>query len=111
MGPAGHYTGQFMAIAGVADFVETLQQSALLEPTEVAEVTQLWAPCLVEPRKLAGERIRRNWLTPYQVNQVFQGKGRELSLGPYVVLERLGEGGMGQVFKARHRTLYRVVAL
>ena len=32
-------------------------------------------------------------------------------LGSYVLLEPLGEGGMGAVFKARHRRLCRVVAL
>lgn len=32
-------------------------------------------------------------------------------LGPYLMLERLGEGGAGQVFKARHRKMERVVAL
>jgi serine/threonine-protein kinase len=100
-----------MAIADVTEFIETLQQNGLLEPTQIGEVTQMLARCLPEPRKLAGELIRRDWLTPYQVNQLFQGKGRELCLGPYVFLERLGEGGMGQVFKARHRNLQRVVAL
>ena len=62
-------------------------------------------------RRLAGELIRRGWLTPYQVNQLLQGRGRELLLGSYVLLERLGEGGMGQVFKARNWKLGQVVAL
>ncbi|MBY0524870.1 MAG: protein kinase [Gemmataceae bacterium] len=32
-------------------------------------------------------------------------------LGPYTILDRLGEGGSGQVFKARHRAMNRLVAL
>jgi WD40 repeat protein/serine/threonine protein kinase len=33
------------------------------------------------------------------------------SLGEYDIIEELGKGGMGQVFKARHRTMKREVAL
>src|SRR5262249_43210139 len=43
--------------------------------------------------------------------QLLQGRGRELLVGPYLILERLGEGGAGQVFKARHRKMDRTVAL
>ncbi len=33
------------------------------------------------------------------------------AFGEYVLLDQLGRGGTGQVFKARHRTMHRIVAL
>src|SRR5262249_27928369 len=44
---------------------------------------------------------------------LFQGRTEELALGPYLLLDRVGEGGMGYVFKARHMNmkLGQVVAL
>ena len=62
-------------------------------------------------RILARVIVQRGWVTPYQINQLLQGRGRELVLGPYLILERLGEGGAGQAFKARHQKMNRVVAL
>jgi serine/threonine protein kinase len=35
----------------------------------------------------------------------------ELVIGNYQVLDRLGAGGMGTVYKARHRRMKRVVAI
>src|SRR5262249_46040672 len=64
-----------------------------------------------EGKLLARELIRRDVLTPYQANQILKGKGRSLVVGPYKLLERLGEGATGQVFKARHDRLHRNVAL
>lgn len=42
---------------------------------------------------------------------VWHGKTDRLSLGNYVILDRISVGGMGEVFHARHRVMKREVAL
>lgn len=53
----------------------------------------------------------RGRLTEYQRQRVGEGRSGELVLGNYTVLNRLGEGGMGEVYKAIHRRMRRVVAI
>lgn len=102
--------GAIMDLPSVFDLVESLRQHELLEPQQLDALAPLALRC-AEPRVLAGELLQRGWLTAYQVNELLQGHGPELVLGQYVLLEHLGEGGMGKVFKARHRHLERTDAL
>src|ERR1043165_2984619 len=88
--------------------LDALRQHRLLDFKQLEELNGVSFP---EPKLLTKELIQRGWLTPYQANQLLDGKGDELVLGAYILLERLGEGGMGQVFKARHRNLGRISAI
>ncbi|GIW81283.1 MAG: hypothetical protein KatS3mg105_3090 [Gemmatales bacterium] len=99
-----------MAIATNAELIKALRTTKLLTPQQLNEAVALQAR-FRDPRSLSRELLRRGWLTVYQVNQIMQGKAESLVFGSYVLLERLGEGAMGKVFKARHQTMNRIVAL
>ena len=98
-------------IASTAEFVALLHSYRLLDSARLEEVGSVLQARFADPQNLARELLQRGWLTAYQVNQLLQGKAPNLVLGSYVLLERLGEGGMGQVFKARHQKLDRIVAI
>src|SRR5476649_2027600 len=96
-----------MATTAPNSFMDALRQHRLLDAKQLEELDSLHAR-FPDPKTLAKELIQQDWLSVYQVNQLLNGKGHELVLGSYILLQRLGEGGMGQVFKARHRNLGRI---
>ncbi len=55
--------------------------------------------------------VSRGLLTEFQVECLLAGNGDTLTLDRYVLLDRIGAGGMGQVFRARHRRMNRIVAV
>ena len=71
------------------------------QPLPAAEVTD---------DELAGMLIQMGLLSAYQVDQLHAGRTK-LRLGPYLVVDWIGQGGMGQVFKAVHRIMGREVAV
>lgn len=93
-------------------FVKQLSDSGLLSPEEIRDIC---ASVPAEKRKdgqnLARELIRQKKLTKFQAEAIYQGRTKSLILGNYTILEKIGAGGMGQVFKAQHRRMKRIVAL
>lgn len=95
----------------VAQFVRAVTEYRLLDGEQLVELSGVLARAFTDARLLARHLLHREWLTPFQINQIFLGRAADLLLDQYVLLERLGQGGMGQVFKARGLNLGRVVAV
>lgn len=55
--------------------------------------------------------IAQEIITFYQGQVLLRGKGRSLRLGKYLIQNKLGQGGMGMVFHAKHVSMKREVAL
>lgn len=94
-------------------FVRNLRESHLIPPEEVASL-QKALQASKTPRSVedvAKMLVQGGKLTHYQAATISQGRHQSLILGEYVLLDILGKGGMGVVFRARHRLMDRVVAL
>src|SRR5438874_1834367 len=92
-----------------SELLAALRQAGL-PPDRVLEAERL-AAALPSAEALAAASVARGWLTPYQAAELAAGRGAGLLVGAYVLLDKLGEGGMGEVFRARHRFMGREVAL
>src|SRR5262245_27031186 len=79
---------------------EELRHVKSLLPTEPQDADS-WADALVRAGKL----------TPYQAAVIGVPGHQPLVFGEYVILDHIGAGGMGTVFRARHRKMDRVVAI
>ena len=64
----------------------------------------------ISDRKLASQLVKMKVITAYQADQLLSGR-RKLKLGTYVITDWIGQGGMGQVFKAVHEMLGRECAI
>jgi serine/threonine protein kinase len=59
---------------------------------------------------VADQLVESQVLSRYQADQILGGRTK-FTLGPYIIADWLGQGGMGQVFKATHEVMGREVAV
>src|SRR5580704_16448980 len=96
--------------ASLETIVKQLADSGIIAPGKLEN----FVPPKAHPKdaeELARQLVKADHLTPFQGQHVKAGKVKALILGNYTVLDKIGAGGMGQVFKAQHRRMKRVVAI
>ncbi len=97
----------------IPELIQRIDASGLMSAESVREfVSSL--PAEQQPHdgdSLLQVMLRHERLNRFQAVELLAGSSQPLVLGNYVLIELLGQGGMGLVYKARHRRMDRVVAL
>jgi serine/threonine-protein kinase len=86
-------------------FVWDLRRSNLIDRGQLDQFVSefLKKNSRAEPPALAQYLIDQGILTPFQAERLLQGKSQGLVLGPYTLMDALGAGSMGTVYKALSR--------
>jgi WD40 repeat protein len=100
-----------MSDDALSQFLRSLRELELVGPGQLHQLEEKLRESPASVADVARNLVHRGWLTPFQANLLNRGAGPDLLVGDYVLLNRLGGGGMGHVFMARHRKLGRVEAL
>lgn len=99
-----------LTVIDSAEFSKAIVAAGLMSADEVQE---FWiaAERLPDGASFGSYLYQCGRLTAFQVESLLTGSETPLVLGDYVILNRIGTGGMGQVFRAQHRHLKRVAAV
>jgi serine/threonine-protein kinase len=100
-----------MSIDSIDTLLAVLVRAQILSPEQADEVWRELAPLYQSADELGARLVKIDWLTSYQLQLLLVGQWDELVIGPYQVLDLLGEGGVSEVFKAWDTQRGRVVAL
>lgn len=104
-GPTGHHLP-------AAAFLSRLAESRLLDPAELESFLKDRPGLRDTDASLLAEALTANGLlTPYQLKCILNGNTFGLVLGNYRIVDHIGSGGMGVVYRAEHVHMKRPVAI
>lgn len=96
-----------------ANFRHLAILSGLVTPQQIdAALREIGLPpnAEVDEKQLAAKLVEQKVLTTYQAEQIASGRTK-FNLGPYIITDSIGSGGMGQVYKAVHQMMGRECAV
>jgi serine/threonine-protein kinase len=95
------------------DLLQVIRSSGVLAEKQLAEIKSrvLQGDYPLDSVDLAERLVRENILTSYQAKRFLNNRSQGLIVGRYIILDRIGSGSMGRVYKAHHVMMDRVVAL
>jgi hypothetical protein len=99
-----------MSFTSSTELLDWLSQNLFLNPQQVEELRP-WVAQEPNQHAFCKEMVRRNWLTLFQAQQILKNNAEKLVVGANRLHSRLGEGAMGQVYRAWNVRLGRMVAV
>jgi len=90
------------------NFHQALLTSGLVDPEAYRSLLE--SLNTTDPQITSEALVKRGEITAYQAEQLHLGRTK-FRLGPYLITEGIGQGGMGQVFKGVHEVMGRECAV
>jgi len=90
-----------MQIETANTLIDALRSCGLFSPDQLEGILRELAALGDDTPALMRHLLQREWMSLYQLRKVVHGKAGELHLGPYVLTDKIGEGGMGKVYRGR----------
>ncbi len=103
-----------VGVGGADKLLGRLMDQLILLPEEWEEVpanTRMELSLIADSDDLLARLADQRLLTPFQVDAIRRGTEADLIIGHYRLLDVIGRGGMGTVYKAEHLYLRRQVAI
>jgi serine/threonine protein kinase len=99
------------APASVSELLTLIRNSGVLDGGRLETFLASSPEPFGSPRTLVAALLAAELLTPFQAERLLQGRCRGYVFAGYRILERLGAGGVGEVFLAEHQAMRRRVAI
>jgi eukaryotic-like serine/threonine-protein kinase len=102
------------APSSVEELLQLIRKSGMVEDGKLNTYLnrrQLGRGLPADPREASDAMVADGLITNFQAEQFLLGKWRGFTIGKYKLLERVGVGGMGQVFLCEHMFMKKRVAI